>query len=325
MGAALHLEDEFDPATSERSFRLAMSDYAIAVVHEPLVRLIGASRARRAPDASSTSARTSAVLGPGAARLRRPDRAARASASRASPGRCGATGWCCMADRGNPRLVRRRADARGPRRRCRTRSPSFGPGVLTPVDRAFGELGIDRRVALQVAGFLPLPFVIEGTDMVAVVPEKLARIHTRRRRPGGAGRAAVRRGGARRGLLVRRATGSPTRRTAGSSTGSTRWPRETAGRPAPLSRLTPSGCGWSRRRVRPGSRRTARRGRGPARISCSRAQASSDMNRTCRRDRSLSPRYCPTVTGSRSAIAPAQPGLVGSSSAGSSHSTYDAR
>ena len=39
---ALHLEDEFDPATSERTFRLAMSDYAIAVVHEPLVRLVEA-------------------------------------------------------------------------------------------------------------------------------------------------------------------------------------------------------------------------------------------------------------------------------------------
>src|SRR4051794_7101837 len=40
MGAALHLEDEFDPTPSERTFRLAMSDYATAVVHEPLVRLV---------------------------------------------------------------------------------------------------------------------------------------------------------------------------------------------------------------------------------------------------------------------------------------------
>ena len=55
----------------------------------------------------------------------------------------------------------------------------FGPGILTPADRAFGELGIARRVALQVHGFLPLPFVIAGTDMVAVVPEKLARMHVR--------------------------------------------------------------------------------------------------------------------------------------------------
>jgi DNA-binding transcriptional LysR family regulator len=56
---------------------------------------------------------------------------------------------------------------------------AFGPGTLTPVDRAFGELGVDRRIVLQVAGFLPLAFVIEGTEMVAVVPERLARIHVR--------------------------------------------------------------------------------------------------------------------------------------------------
>jgi DNA-binding transcriptional LysR family regulator len=56
---------------------------------------------------------------------------------------------------------------------------SFGPGILTPADRAFGELGIERRIALQVAGFLPLPFVVEGTDLVAVVPERLARMHVR--------------------------------------------------------------------------------------------------------------------------------------------------
>src|SRR5690242_10647681 len=42
MGRALHLEDEFDPASTDRSFRLAMSDYAIAVTHQALVRLISA-------------------------------------------------------------------------------------------------------------------------------------------------------------------------------------------------------------------------------------------------------------------------------------------
>jgi hypothetical protein len=81
-----------------------------------------------------------------------------------------------LADRNNPRLVGGRltlADlAELPHA-----AASFGPGVLTPVDRAFGELGIDRRIALTVYGFLPLPFVIEGTDMVAMVPELLARLH----------------------------------------------------------------------------------------------------------------------------------------------------
>src|SRR3954451_21989658 len=42
MGAALQLEEDFAPSTSQRTFRLTMSDYAIAVVHEPLVRLVEA-------------------------------------------------------------------------------------------------------------------------------------------------------------------------------------------------------------------------------------------------------------------------------------------
>ena len=60
MGAALHLEDEFDPATSARTFRLAMSDYAIAVVHEPLVRLVRGRRRPASASASDTSARSRA-------------------------------------------------------------------------------------------------------------------------------------------------------------------------------------------------------------------------------------------------------------------------
>ena len=58
--------------------------------------------------------------------------------------------------------------------------PSRGSarGTLTPVDRVFGELGIERRIEVMLAGWLALPFVLEGTDLVAIVPERLARIHT---------------------------------------------------------------------------------------------------------------------------------------------------
>jgi DNA-binding transcriptional LysR family regulator len=54
---------------------------------------------------------------------------------------------------------------------------TFGRNNLTPADRALGELGLRRRVQVEVSGRLPLPFVVEGTDMVAVVPERLARLH----------------------------------------------------------------------------------------------------------------------------------------------------
>jgi DNA-binding transcriptional LysR family regulator len=176
MGTALHLEDEFDPATSSRTFRLAMSDYAISVVHEPLVRLVEAEApgvrlsigylgpdVRTSPTVLIEHDALIAPMGigfPGESRPLWRDR------------------MVVVADRSNPRLAAGRLRLEDLAVLPHA-SAAFGPGVLTPVDRAFGELGIDRRIALTVFGFLPLPFVIEGTEMVAVVPELLARMHVR--------------------------------------------------------------------------------------------------------------------------------------------------
>ena len=37
MSSALHAEETFDPVSSDRTFRLMMSDYAVSVIHEQLV------------------------------------------------------------------------------------------------------------------------------------------------------------------------------------------------------------------------------------------------------------------------------------------------
>lgn len=176
---ALRLDEAFDPATSERSFRLAMSDYAIAVVLEPLLRSISAAapgvRLRIEPVGPDAPANDRVLLEndalvaplgfgfPGEARPLWRDR------------------MVLLADRSHPRLEdgRLTLEDLGDLPHA---VAAFGPRTLTSVDRAFEELGVHRRVTLQVAGFLPLPFVIEGTEMVAVVPEKLARLHVR---PGG--------------------------------------------------------------------------------------------------------------------------------------------
>jgi DNA-binding transcriptional LysR family regulator len=176
MGRALQLEEEFDPATSTRSFRMAMSDYAIAVVHEPLLRLMGET----APGVRLTVEN----LGP---ESRSSDRVLLDYDALIAPLGFGFPGesrpaWrdrmVLIADRANPRL-RDGALTLDDLAELPHAVPSFGPGVLTPADRAFGELGIERRVALQVTGFLPLPFVIAGTSLIALVPEKLARIVAR--------------------------------------------------------------------------------------------------------------------------------------------------
>ncbi|MER7559158.1 LysR family transcriptional regulator [Nocardioides sp. NPDC126508] len=176
LGSSLQLEDEFDPAVSERTFTLTMSDYAIAVVHEPLVRLVEAEApgVRLRIDHLGPESRSSdrllidndaviAPLGFGFPGMSRPlwrDR------------------MVVLADRANPALREGRLTM-GDLAELPHAAASFGPGVLTPVDRVFGDHGIERRIALQVFGFLPLPFVIEGTDMVAIVPERLASIHQR--------------------------------------------------------------------------------------------------------------------------------------------------
>ena len=253
---ALELEDDFDPGTSGRSFRMAMSDYAIAVVHEPLVRMVRASAPgvrltieNLGPDARSSDRVLldhDALIAPLV--LRVPGKESTPALARHR--------MVLLCHRGNPRLrdgvltlddlgVLPHAVA------------SFGPGVLTPADRAFGELGVERRIALQVAGFLPLPFVIAGTDMVALVPEKLARSSTRDD-----------------GSVVQveppfdevvLAEGYwfagdrlPTPPTAGSSPASTSSPRSWPRSNHLFAVSAPSGCGWSLRRRR-GSRRTARR------------------------------------------------------------------
>jgi DNA-binding transcriptional LysR family regulator len=179
MGRALHLEDEFDPATSDKTFRLALSDYAVAVVHEPLVRIL-----RRAAPGVRLE------LEPLDPELRGSDRSLLDYHALIAPMGFGLPGrarplWrdrmVVVADRRNPALVDG-ALSLADLATLPHAAATFGPGILTPVDRVFGELGIDRRIMLQVAGFLPLPFVIEGTDMIAVVPEKLATIL---QRPGG--------------------------------------------------------------------------------------------------------------------------------------------
>jgi DNA-binding transcriptional LysR family regulator len=175
MAKALQVEETFDPASSDRCFHLMMSDYAISVIHEPLVARVS-------------------ELAPGVRLRIHPMRPQLRSSARVlldhdvliAPLGFGFHGdsrllWrdrmTCLVDKRNTRLREGRlglADlAELPHANA-----WFGPDEVTAADRVFGELGITRRVEVTVAGWLPLPFVIEGTDLVAVVPERLARLHT---------------------------------------------------------------------------------------------------------------------------------------------------
>ncbi|GCD89933.1 LysR family transcriptional regulator [Nocardioides sp. LS1] len=178
IGRALAVDEVFDPATSQRTFRMMMSDYSIAVVHEPLVRRVSelAPGVRLAID----------HLG-GGPDIRSSDRILHECDALVAPLGFGFPGesrplWrdrmVCIVDAHHPRL-RDGALTLEDLAALPHATASFGPGILTPVDRVFGELGIERRIEMIVSGWLPLSFAIEGTDLVAVVPERLARLVVR--------------------------------------------------------------------------------------------------------------------------------------------------
>jgi DNA-binding transcriptional LysR family regulator len=176
ISRAMRVDEPFDAATSSRVFRMTMSDYAITVLQQPLIERVRtlAPGVRLEVDHLGPDVRTServlldydVLIGPlgygfpGESRPLWRDR------------------MVCLLDARNPRLRDGRLSLSDVAALPHAVA-SFGRGNLTPIDRVFGELNVSRRIQVQVFGWLPLPFVIEGTDLVAVVPERLARIHTR--------------------------------------------------------------------------------------------------------------------------------------------------
>ncbi|BCW05938.1 LysR family transcriptional regulator [Arthrobacter sp. NtRootA1] len=50
----------------------------------------------------------------------------------------------------------------------------IGEGIRTPADLLFDQHGLKRNLVASAAGFNSLPLIIEGTDLIALVPQMLA-------------------------------------------------------------------------------------------------------------------------------------------------------
>lgn len=170
---ASRVRSGFDPDTSEREFIIAASDYAAALIVGPLRGILRQEAPGVSVDIVPTAAksgilgqmadysRIDLLVGPMGYQLQ----GASKQLFRDS--------FVAIADAGNPLLQQPRltlADL--------TAVPHavgyFGEGISTPADKLFETRGIQRRVAAVVAGFLSLPLLVEGTDLVALVPRMLA-------------------------------------------------------------------------------------------------------------------------------------------------------
>ena len=165
------------PPVGDRVFTICLSDYSMTVLGEPLLRRVH----DLAPDASIQLRLAARELADG-------DRGLLGYDLLIGPLRLTSAGQpevimrdrlVYVADPANPRL---RAGADGgwrltaedlaalPHAAARFPDPGFDPAAM-----ALLRGGIAANVVLTTGGWLPLPFLVAGTDLVAAVPERLAR------------------------------------------------------------------------------------------------------------------------------------------------------
>lgn len=168
---ATRVRSVFDPGNSEREFVIAASDYAAALIVGPLRRILREEAAGVSVDFVPTANGIQGILadylkidllvGPMGYRMQ----GAAKQLFRDS--------FVVVLDSGNPLLELPRLtlkDLAGVPHAV----GYFGDGISTPADKLFEAAAIDRRVGAIVEGFLSLPLLVEGTDLVALVPRMLA-------------------------------------------------------------------------------------------------------------------------------------------------------
>jgi len=173
---ALDTGQRFDPLTSRHAFRIDASDYAITVLAEPLLCLM----AEVAPGIRLD-------VDPIPDDMHESDHGLRTCDALIGPLGFGFPGsqaplfrdrFVCVVDPGNSRLADGQLTLEDLARMPHA-APTFAPGSHTPVDRVLDELGIVPKIAVTVFGWLSVPFVLPGTGMVAIKPERMARLAIR--------------------------------------------------------------------------------------------------------------------------------------------------
>ena len=167
---ATRVRSGFDASTSEREFVIAASDYAAALIVGPLRRILREEAPHVTVDIVPTAglhgtlagySKLDLLIGPTGYKME------------GEAKQLFRDSFVAIADPMNPVLQLSRIGLED-----LVTVPHavayFGDGISTPADKLFESRGIRRRVAAVVAGFLSLPLLVEGTDLVALVPRMLA-------------------------------------------------------------------------------------------------------------------------------------------------------
>ncbi|BCW05936.1 LysR family transcriptional regulator [Arthrobacter sp. NtRootA1] len=160
----------FDPSTTGRSFVVAASDYAATLLVGPLRRILQ----DEAPGVAVEFVPTSSISGE-VSEFSRMDLLI-APAGYGMPGlsrQLFRDSFVAIVAADNPIL--RQSSLTLERFASLPHAVGFfGEGIRTPADKLFEQAGLKRNVAAVANGFLALPLLVEGTDLVATVPRMLA-------------------------------------------------------------------------------------------------------------------------------------------------------
>jgi DNA-binding transcriptional LysR family regulator len=169
---ALKLDDETAPAASTRTFDVALSDY-VSILLEPHLRQ---GFTARSPGASLRLHQIPRDMHVRELGLLEFD-------VMVAPLGFGFIGeslelfrdrFVCIVDRNHPALVDGALSLDAFRELGHARAVK-GTAHLTPYERHLAEIGVKTEVRVTATGWLPLPFVVSGTELIGIVPERLAR------------------------------------------------------------------------------------------------------------------------------------------------------
>jgi DNA-binding transcriptional LysR family regulator len=161
----------FDPATSEREFRLLTSDYAVAVLGERLCALV----AERAPGVRlRLRLHTPEVIDRAHDELRAVDGLIMPHGflTELASERLFEDEWACLVATDNPLVGE--ALTMEDLSRLPWAVTYYGPTAFTPAARQLQMLGVEARVQVVVESFLALPHVVAGSSRIALVQRRLA-------------------------------------------------------------------------------------------------------------------------------------------------------
>lgn len=168
LGRLTSTEPAFDPATAQRRFRICMTDASHITLLPPLLERVRALAPGVRLEAARIDGSTEQALTTGEADL----------AIGYLPWLSGVIAtqelfeqdWVCLASRRHPRVH----DRLGRRRYVAEGHVAIAAGTgATLLHRALTTQGIERRVVLELPGFLGLGAIIGSTDLLATLPRHI--------------------------------------------------------------------------------------------------------------------------------------------------------